>query len=232
MAITDELASIYDIFLEKGMLKLEELQAKTGMEDEYLAVASAKIIDGAMVNAVNAISVLKKNALIDKQIDTEDKKALDIVSTTTVRNAQSSKDLLVKAEQIKMSVKQQATEDKKALDIVSTTTVRNAQSSKDLLVKAEQIKMSVKQQAKVHADTLFTDEQRLQLGISVTYNNRLKVFQDYGDTLGNIGLGGFVIPSSMWTTYFNMADDIYVNYGAIPVAKNITYPTTTTLVKA
>ncbi|MDQ7044720.1 MAG: hypothetical protein Q9M32_02235 [Sulfurimonas sp.] len=193
MAITDELASIYDIFLEKGMLKLEELQAETGMEDEYLAVASAKIIDGAMVNAVNAISVLKKNALIDKQIDTEDKKALDIVSTTTVRNAQSSK---------------------------------------DLLVKAEQIKMSVKQQAKVHADTLFTDEQRLQLGISVTYNNRLKVFQDYGDTLGNIGLGGFVIPSSMWTTYFNMADDIYVNYGAIPVAKNITYPTTTTLVKA
>ena len=114
----------------------------------------------------------KQADLLTKQIVTEDKKALDVVSTITVRNTQSSKDGTVKDKQaldivnqtsnrsaaqttaentaVKqrlMLVSQTATEAKKAIDVASTTTVRNAQSTKDLLVKQEQVDMSVAQQA-------------------------------------------------------------------------------------
>jgi hypothetical protein len=83
--------------------------------------------------------------MIVTQTATEAKKAIDVASTTTVRNAQSAKDLLVKQEQVDMSVAQQATEAKKALDIVSTTSVRDVQSTKDAALKTAQTSVATNQ---------------------------------------------------------------------------------------
>ena len=307
--ITKEIENIFDTFLEKTIAKLTTLYKDTNMEDEAFATISGAAITSAMNSSVNAHDSLKRGQLIDKQIATEAKKTLDIVSLTAVRDAQSDKDLLVKQEQIDMSVLQQDTEVKKALDIASSTAVRDAQSDKDLLVKQEQIDMSVLQQdtevkkaldiasstavrdaqskeaalnkiversvlnqkelsekikngivsieytytdslgvvnktndytiavvnaigtitsaittsntapsiyqqqaEKIAKDTLFVEEQTKQLGYSVIYNNRLKTLENYSDTIGNLGIGGFVVSASMWTTYFDM---INRNYSSI-----------------
>jgi hypothetical protein len=96
----------------------------------------------------------KQADLLDKQILTEVKKTLDVTSTTAVRDAQSAKDLLVKAGQITSMTKDDAVKTNQALDVLSQTSVRNAQSVKDLLVKQEQIDMSVAQQATEAKKTL------------------------------------------------------------------------------
>jgi len=278
-----DLSSVYDEFLKKGLDQLKELQKDTEMEDEQLANTASNIIVGAMQNSVSALEALKRVELLDLQKETEAKKALDIASSTSVRDAQSKQDLLNKAsekarideqtalitkqaeseakkaldiasstsvrdaqskqdllnkaseqaridEQTALITKQAESEAKKALDIVSSTSVRDAQSTKDLLVKAEQIAMSKVQQEKVKADGSFVSTQETQLKYSVIYNNRLKTLKNYSDTLSNIGLGGFVIPSSMWSTYFDMANDCYINWGDTPADKTFEtasdYPTT------
>jgi hypothetical protein len=81
----------------------------------------------------------KQADLIDKQILTEVKKTLDVTSTTTVRDAQSVKDIAVKTAQITSMGKEDIVKDKQALDITSQTSVRNTQSTKDALLKDEQI---------------------------------------------------------------------------------------------
>jgi len=109
----------------------------------------------------------KQAELLAKQVATEDKKAADVASTTTVRNAQSINDTALKTAQTNVAINQAASEIKKALNIVedtavktaqaalmakqtltevnkatdvgSTTSVRNAQSTKDSLVKTAQI---------------------------------------------------------------------------------------------
>jgi hypothetical protein len=55
----------------------------------------------------------------------------------------------------------------------------------------------------------FTEEQTLQLTNSVIFNNKLKTLENYSDTLGNIGIGGFNISTSMWGFYFAMVNDTY-----------------------
>jgi hypothetical protein len=87
----------------------------------------------------------KQADLLTKQILTEEKKTLDVVSGTTVRNAQSSQDLLNKASQKSLIDKQTLTEVKKTLDVVSTTTVRDTQSAKDILVKSAQVTSMTKE---------------------------------------------------------------------------------------
>ena len=298
-----DLTTLYDNFLTKGLDKLLKLQAETQMEDEFLAPASSKIIIGAMQNSTQAYETLKRGLLLDRQATTEEKKALDIASSTTVRDEQSAKDLLVKDEQISLYIVQQDTEEKKALDLVSSTAVRTAQSAKDLLVKDEQINISKLQQfteakrtldiassttvrdaqsakdlsvktsdigrmdaqkslinaqkatedkkaldvvsvtalrdynklkdgalkdaqkLKVDADVAFTTEQKTQLSYSVIYNNRLKTLQNYSNVIENIGMGGFVIPTAMWNTYFSMVNDSYLNWGSVPANKTFSLPT-------
>lgn len=77
---------------------------------------------------------------------------------------------------------------------------------------------------KYEAETALVKEQKLQLGYSVTYNNRLKVTENYGNTLGQLGMGGLNVSSGMWGVYFKMLNDVYTNYGETPVAKTITVP--------
>jgi len=273
------------------------------VEKQILDVTSSTSVRNAQ-SAKDLLVKAEQITYMSKQSATETNKALDIVSSTSVRNAQSAKDLLVKAEQITYMSKQSATETNKALDIVSSTSVRNAQSAKDLLVKAEQITYISKQSAtetnkaldivssttarnelkdkdklikdqqvlgeifkngganftytydvngavasktlsagtkmsiyeaqanKTLADVAFTNEQKIQLGYSVIYNNRLKTLEDYGNILGNLGMGGFVVPTGMWTTYFGMMNDCYINWGNVPASKSFTTATTYPTLKA
>jgi len=69
----------------------------------------------------------KQAALIDKQATTEEKKALDVVSSTTVRNTQSTNDTALKTAQTTLTTNQGATELKKALNIVSDTATKDQQ---------------------------------------------------------------------------------------------------------
>lgn len=204
-----ELKTLYDEMLTKGMDALVDLQKKTQMEDEYLAKAASDIINKSFENSIGALEFYKRAELIDKQILTEGAKKLDIESSTASRNKQSAKDLLVKDAQIteigarKTLVNNQAsTELKKALDITSITTVRNTQSAKDAAVKDAQV-------SKMAADTLFVTAQENELKKSVIFNNKLKALQNYSDTLGNMGIGGFVIDVNKWKYYFEMIVDIY-----------------------
>ena len=207
------------------------------LKDKQLETEDKRILDIASTTAVRDAQSTKDLLLKDKQLETEDKRILDIASTTAVRDAQSTKDLMLKDKQI-------ATEEKRILDIASTTAVRDAQSAKDLQTKQEQYRKlflenggengkstAVYQQEKLAADTAFVTEQRVQLGYSVVYNNRIKSLDNYSDMIGNLGVGGFVISEDMWTTYFKMINDIYVNYGNAPVETTIEKPTSTTLTK-
>ena len=218
--ITD-LSSIYEDFLTKGISKLRDLQNETQMEDENLATAAAAIISAAMENSTRTLQALKSNQLIDAQIATETNKALDIISTTAVRDAQSAKDLLLKQEQIEMSVLQQVTETNKALDIISTTAVRNSNSNADIINKTKQGALLDKQVLKLISDTLFVEKQTLELGRSVEFNNNIKALDSYADMIGTMGAGGLVISTDMWTTLFEMISELNAN-GSIPTSTTIT----------
>ena len=131
--------SIYD----KTLVKLNELYTSFGMSADLKAKAIAEVSAQLAVSTTNkaidaAVELAKSDplvtaqvaeynariALINNQAATELKKALDVVSQTSVRDAQSAKDLLVKDAQI--------------ADANSSTSVRNAQSVQDLLNKAAQ----------------------------------------------------------------------------------------------
>ena len=234
------------------------------VEKQILDVTSSTSVRNAQ-SAKDLLVKAEQITYMSKQSATETNKALDIVSSTSVRNAQSAKDLLVKAEQITYISKQSATETNKALDIVSSTTARNELKDKDKLIKDQQVlgeifkngganftytydvngavasktlsagtKMSIyeAQANKTLADVAFTNEQKIQLGYSVIYNNRLKTLEDYGNILGNLGMGGFVVPTGMWTTYFGMMNDCYINWGNVPASKSFTTATTYPTLKA
>jgi|SRR3990167_2331900 len=83
---------------------------------------------------------------------------------------------------------------------------------------------------KEEAETALIKEQNLQLGYSVTYNNRLKATENYGNTLGQLGMGGLNVSAGMWGVYFSMLNDVYTNYGSVPVAKTISVPAAAALV--
>lgn len=219
-----EIKDIYDDFLVKGMEELKKLQTETQMEDEHLATAASSIIAGAMENSIRALQTIKQSLLLDEQIETEKAKTADVISTTTVREAQHEKDMLIKdqqelAERIKNGGLYYAyTYD--ANGVVLTKTLQAGTTKSIYEYQAD----------KMLADTNFVKEQKLQLGYSVTYNNRLKVAENYGDMIGNLGLGGLNISSAMWTTYFAMLNDVYTNYGDTPVVKTISVPASTALV--
>lgn len=51
-------------------------------------------------------------------------------------------------------------------------------------------------------------EQKTQLIASVTYNNKIKALDSYGDMIGTMGAGSLVISTDMWTTLFEMINDL------------------------
>jgi hypothetical protein len=90
-----------------------------------------------IINVAKEIPVIQaQEELYRKQIVTEEKKALDLVSTTTVRDEQSEQDLLLKGSQKTLIDKQATTEEKKALELES----RTKNIDEDTLIKTEQVK--------------------------------------------------------------------------------------------
>jgi hypothetical protein len=139
----------------------------------------------------------KQAELLTKQASTEDRKALDIASTTTVRNAQSTNDTALKAAQTSVAtnqaatelikainiaedtivkdaqaaliVKQTLTEVNKATDVGSSTSVRNVQSTKDSAIKDAQV-------AKLGAEkevTEYSQTEKISVGFPATDNSIL-----------------------------------------------------------
>lgn len=96
--ITD-LSLIYDTFLTKSTDKLANLQTATQMEDEHFAGAVSTVIAAAMENSIRSLQVIKTNQLLDAQIATELNKAIDVASTTAVRNSNSNADIINKTKQ-------------------------------------------------------------------------------------------------------------------------------------
>lgn len=111
--VTD-LSTVYDTFLDKSTEKLKDLQTATQMEDEHFAGAVSNVIAAAMENAIRSLQVIKTNELIDAQIATEQKKMLDVISTTAVRDANSAVDVINKG-------KQGVLYDKQALKLIADT---------------------------------------------------------------------------------------------------------------
>lgn len=214
---TTAIKDIYDEFMTKSMAALTALQQDTGMEDEHLASAAAAIITGAMESAVKAFHTIKSVELIGAQ-------KADVEKTTMIREAQHAKDMLIKdqqelAEKLKNGGLYYAYTYNPDGTLASKTLVNGTRKS----VYEAQIE-------KLEADTDFVRYQKLQLGYSVTYNNRLKISESYGDMLGNLGLGGLNVSSDMWSVYFNMINDVYTNYGEAPVSKTISVPAASALV--
>jgi len=210
--LTGDLSSIYDEFLTKGLEKLTELQKNTQMEDESLARASSNIIIGAMQSSTRALEVFKKNELINKDLLIKDQQLL---SSELQNGGVSFTYTYYVAED------QEVIDGDKEIGDVKTKT----------LVVGDGKSIYELQQEKLKADTEFVNEQKLQLGFSVVYNNRIKSLENYSDMIGNLGIGGFVISSDMWGSYFTMINDIYINSGDVPVDKSITTPTDLALTK-
>lgn len=229
MAITTaDLSKVYDEFLTKGLVRLTQLQKDTEMEDEQLAIAASNVIVGAMQNSVSALETIKRVELLELQKNTEIKKALDIASSTAVRDAQSAQDILNKAsekartdEQTTLMSKQVDTEIKKTLDIVSSTAVRDAQSAQDLLNKAAQKLLIDKQVLKLVKDTSFVAQQTVELTRSVEFNNKIKSLNSYGNMIGTMGAGGLVISSDMWRAFFDMIRGLNANVTANPTSTSV-----------
>ena len=111
--VTD-LSLVYETFLGKSTDKLKDLQTATQMEDEHFAGAVSNVIASAMENSIRSLQVIKTNELIDAQIATERKRTLDVVSTTAVRDANSTVDVINKG-------KQGLLYDKQALKLIADT---------------------------------------------------------------------------------------------------------------
>lgn len=223
---------------QKAMIdqqKLTEVQQTAKALYEYTNILPKQkdlVIEQVATETAKATSMaaddtlkVAQGGLIAKQALTEVQKEADIVSTITVRNAQSQKDLLVKDQQeIAEKIKNGGSYYTYTYDVDGNVTSKTLQPGTTKSIHEYQAD-------KMLADTNFVKEQKTQLGYSVTYNNRIKVSEKYIETLGNIALGGLSVPAAMWTTYFEMANDLYTNYGSVPVAKNVSVPQSFTLAK-
>lgn len=78
------------------------------------------------------------------------------------------------------------------------------------------------QEALLQAQTNLAAEQKNQLTNSVTYNNKIKALDSYGDMIGTMGAGGLVISSDMWTAFFNMVSGLNSDMGTNPASTTVT----------
>ena len=77
------------------------------------------------------------------------------------------------------------------------------------------------QKLKTEADTAFTIEQDVQLAASVTFNNKIKALDSYGDMIGTMGAGSLSISTDMWTTFFQMVSGLNTD-ASTPTSTTVT----------
>ena len=75
---------------------------------------------------------------------------------------------------------------------------------------------------KTNADTSFVGTQETELVNSVTYNNKIKALDAYGDMIGTMGAGSLVISTDMFTSFFNMVGGLNSDMGTNPADTTIT----------
>jgi len=85
---TTDLKTIFSMFATELEQVVANIQTETNMEDEYFAQVVSQGIVGAMDSSVRTLDVLKRNELVDEQIDTEKK-----------RRASVEHDIKIKAQQ-------------------------------------------------------------------------------------------------------------------------------------
>ena len=74
---------------------------------------------------------------------------------------------------------------------------------------------------KTQADTEFVGTQETELSNSVTFNNKIKALDSYGDMIGTMGAGSLIISTDMWTAFFNMVGDLNSSMGANPTSTTV-----------
>jgi hypothetical protein len=227
--VTTEQKRHVDINASIAIKYQQELAEK--IKNGNVSITHTYDLDGTILTTTygtgTSVSIYEaQKDLVVNQSATETNKALDVLSMTTARNELKDKDKLIKDQQeLAERLKNGGVSYVYGYDLDGVIISKTLVNGTGVSVYEAQI-------AKALADTSFVKEQELQLGYSVTYNNRLKTLENYSDTLGNLGIGGFVLPTAMWTTYFGMINDCYVNYGDIPATKTFTVATDYTLTKA
>lgn len=151
---------------DKALTKIAEQFTSMGISSSEQAKLIATVA-GQM--ATNISTTAQQSALallqIPNDISIKDAQKLDIESQTSVRNAQSTQDLLNKQAQKSLIDNQSETELKKALDVVSQTSVRDAQSTQDILNKQAQKLMIDAQKSLVDSQKTSEDKRNSLNGL-------------------------------------------------------------------
>ena len=198
------------------LMKVEKLQEKTQMEDEYFATVIGNTIIASIDAGIRVVDTIKKHELVDAQIKTEVAREADLKASTVIKYQQEL------AERIKNGdVSITHTYDDDTGEILTTT--YGTGTSKSIYEV---------QKNKYTADIAFVTAQKAELEHSVVYNNRLKTLESYKGYLGDLGLGGFVIPKDMTKLYLDMVSNIYTNGNTTPQNITLTLPTATDTVLA
>jgi len=271
------------------LMKVEKLQEKTQMEDEYFATVIGNTIIASIDAGIRVVDTIKKHELVDAQIKTEVAREADLKASTVIKYQQEL------AERIKngdVSIThtydddtgeiltttygtgtsksiyevQKDAEEQKISESESNVTNRSNLANRDIAIKAQQeLAEKIKngdvsithtydddtgeiltttygtgtsksiyevQKNKYTADIAFVTAQKAELEHSVVYNNRLKTLESYKGYLGDLGLGGFVIPKDMTKLYLDMVSNIYTNGNTTPQNITLTLPTATDTVLA
>lgn len=87
-------------------------------------------------------------------------------------------------------------------------------------VRQAKIDTIIAQKDKTENEALYIAEQQTQLVNSVGYNNKIKTLDAFADTYGTFGAGGLTLSSDMWSTYFNLANDIAES--TVPTSTTVT----------
>lgn len=135
--------------------------------------------------------------------------AVDTVAITTLYNAMIA--------DMKVTLDAEYDADRINSDLYAKALVSIMQQTLQLATSTVQQQPSIDAQLdKTIADTSFVGTQETELTNSVTYNNKIKALDAYGDMIGTMGAGSLVISTEMWTTLFEMIAGLNSDMGIAP----------------
>lgn len=221
-----EIEGIFDSFVQKGITELRGLQKQSNMEDDTLINAGARIIIGAMGQSFQAYeSMVRASQIIQ---ETEDRHRIALIDVA-IKHQQ---ELTEKIKNGNVTITYTYYAD--GVSGVTTTTTDITQVLGEILSVSYGTGTSPSlidiQKGQALAQTSFVWAQEDELKRSVIFNNKLKTFNTYSDTLGNMGIGGFIIDAPKWTAYFEMLSDLY--FSGTSKSELTVSGLSTTLVKA
>lgn len=182
-----QLKDLFNMFGDELKTLVTTIHEDTNMEDEHFATVVSNGIVGAMDSSVKALQVIKTNALVDQQIESEKNR-------TTFIN----EDIELKKEQKYTVIAKRKREQGATVNEDGTITYSNDGTSQI----EKQIALLEKQAEKVVKDIWFTDKQGINMDKQVIHNCIIQAMdkaEGYNMGIGNAGL----IPSqAMHTNFF------------------------------